>query len=334
MNEQQIFVDSVHARAHTEIGEDQRTVIEAVRPRLSRWTAWRESAAARDTACNRAAIGRLFPVKRGIDMKRIIICLVAVSVACLPALMLATPSGADTGPPFLNGNGIPIATPPPPQQEQLPSGIYNGRPLGVPSGPQSSLASCPQDPSWSPALPAGDTVAVSLAPAGSEGALVNGTKVSTVGYCAYTVTPPATASTTAAVKKSGTAKRTDPTTYVNLGDQNVPYGSDWNFDVFNNYGSECYTTGLLINGYGDAFAEQELDSGYCNTTYAAAGYVIAVNTAEQEALVDYEYPYFGYWYASYEGGSIFFGIFQECMENPVGQSSDFLCYDMDAGPLL
>jgi hypothetical protein len=273
-------------------------------------------------------------VKRGIVVKRTMICLAAVSVACLPALLLATPTGAATGPPFLNENGIPIASPPPQQPEQLPSGVYNGRPLGVPSGPQSSVASCPQDPSWSPALPAGDTVTVSLAPAGSEGAVVNGTTVSTAGYCAYTVTPPTAANTTAAVKKSGHAKPTDPTTYVNLGNQQVPYGSDWNFNVFNNYGQECLTTGLLINGYGDAFAEQELDSGYCNTTFAAAGYVIAVNTSEQEALVDYEYPYFGYWYASYEPGNIFFGIFQECMENPVGQSTYFLCYDMNAGPLL
>jgi hypothetical protein len=100
------------------------------------------------------------------------------------AAAAATSSG------WLSPSGIPIAKPPPPRPEQLPPGTYDGRPLGVPTGPQTSVKDCPQDPSWSPPLPTGATVSVSLAPAGPEGVSVNGTFTSTAGYCVYTVTLP------------------------------------------------------------------------------------------------------------------------------------------------
>jgi hypothetical protein len=90
---------------------------------------------------------------------------------------------------WFNSSGIPVAKPPPMKPEQLPNGSYDGHPLSVPSGPQDSVADCPQDPKWSPPLPAGAKVSVSLE---SGGAIqVNGGNwQSTVGYCAYTVTIP------------------------------------------------------------------------------------------------------------------------------------------------
>jgi hypothetical protein len=97
---------------------------------------------------------------------------------------------------WFNSSGVPIAKPPPMQPEQLPPGNYDGHPLNVPSGPQESVADCPQNPQWSPPLPAGATVTVMLQPNGPAGAVVNGRSISVASYCAYTVTLPGQSSTT------------------------------------------------------------------------------------------------------------------------------------------
>jgi hypothetical protein len=99
---------------------------------------------------------------------------------------------------WFNSSGVPIAKPPPMQPEQLPPGNYDGHPLNVPSGPQESVADCPQNPQWSPPLPAGATVTVTLQPSGPAGAIVNGRSISVAGYCDYTVTLPGQATTTTA----------------------------------------------------------------------------------------------------------------------------------------
>lgn len=179
---------------------------------------------------------------------------------------------------------------------------------------------------------------VSLEPAGAI--QVNGGNwESTAGYCAYTLTLPSSITArTSEAHSSGTHKAdsSDPITFVPVGPYYAPEGSDFPINVQNGqnppYG--CDTEALLTNGYGYAFAEQELTIGFCNTTSDAVGYAIAVNTSEQQAYVVYEYPNFLYWYASYEPGSIFFGIFQECMENTVGTPGAYTCWYGDYGPLL
>lgn len=88
---------------------------------------------------------------------------------------------------FLSSSGVPIAMPPPQRPEYLPAGTYDGRPLNIPSRPQASASDCPANPTWSPALPTGATVSVSLMPKGPEGIIAAGTNVSTAGYCSYTV---------------------------------------------------------------------------------------------------------------------------------------------------
>jgi hypothetical protein len=252
---------------------------------------------------------------------------VSVALVALPILVGAFSTVGSASPGFLNSSGVPITTPPPQQPEQLPTGTYSGRPLNAPTGPQASVADCPTDLAWSPPLPAGATVSASIMPAGPEGVVVVGTTVSTAGDCAYTVNTPSSTST-----GGGVSPDTNPTV-VNLGNVYFPSGGVYNLDMVNSYGQVCTTNAELLNGYGNAFAEQELTNSNCNATSFAAGYAIAVNTSEQEALVVYEYPSYNHWYASYRTGSIFYGIFQECMENPI-PSSTYLCYVGNYGPLL
>jgi hypothetical protein len=76
-------------------------------------------------------------------------------------------------------------------------------------------------------------------------------------------------------------------------------------------GTYCYTSAALLNGYGNAFAEQQLVSGACNTSSLyASGWDNAVNTSEKYAGITWE-PTFHQIYASYEAGNIFFAQFAE-----------------------
>jgi hypothetical protein len=96
----------------------------------------------------------------------------------------------------------------------------------------------------------------------------------------------------------------------------------------------CGTSAEIVSAYGLAVAEQELVSGYCNTDGSNIwGYTEAINTSEQIA-VSVQEPGYDYWYKSDEAGNIFYGQFQECMENPEGQHTNYVCSYDNWGPLF
>jgi len=108
-------------------------------------------------------------------------------------------------------------------------------------------------------------------------------------------------------------------------------GTVYTFDASNEYGHECYTYTLLGNS-GYASPQQILNSGYCNTdTTGIWGFTQVTNTAGAIGPQEKEGA-FHQWYQSEEGGSVSWGGFEDCLQNPVGQHSTYICPYIHAGP--
>lgn len=176
-------------------------------------------------------------------------------------------------------------------------------------------------------MPEGTSIsAPSLVPAGTASLVAAGSTYDLAGTCEYTITFPDTPGS--ATPDGGTI------TFVGSGSDlyfptGVADGIEFVYD-----GQECATSAEIVTAFGLAVAEQELVSGSCNTDSSKVwGYAMAVDTSEVEAGLVTESS-FGHWFQSDESGSIFFGQFQECMQNPVGQHSNYVCSWNNYGPLF
>ena len=211
-------------------------------------------------------------------------------------------------------------------------------PILVPTGPQSTAATCPNPPELSSPLPEGASIsAPSLLPQGVATITVGGSTFDLGNTCEYTLSIQAPNSESTTLSAGGVSPNTIYITYV---------GSDQDFYfptgaadpiTFSYNGHSCNTSAEIVSAFGLAVAEQEMNSGNCtssaNDPGIAWGFADAINTSEQVASLTQE-PTFHTWYESYEAGTIFFGQFQECMENPVGQQSTYVCAYDNYGPLF
>jgi hypothetical protein len=210
-------------------------------------------------------------------------------------------------------------------------------PINLPTGPQTSAKDCPNPPDLSAPLPAGATIsAPSLVPNGLASLVVGTQTYDLSGTCAYTLTLPS-ASSADTSSAGSVSKDSFSINFVDSGnDLYFPTGTAGPID-FSYNGRHCNTTAEIVTAYGFAIAEQELVSGYCtsneNDPSGTWGYADAANTAELWAGEAPE-PSFNYDYQSAEAGTIFFGQFQECMENPAGQQSSYVCVWNNYGPLF
>lgn len=198
-------------------------------------------------------------------------------------------------------------------------------PIDLPTGSLTSAASCPNPPQLSSPLPSGGSIsAPSLVPPNTGSLIVNNTTYDLAGTCEYTVTVP-NPSSASATTASAPVSPDVSITWVDSGNDYQFCDAGIQCRVWFNYdGTYCYTEGLLANGYGLAFAEQELTGGYCNTDSPfTSGWTVAYNTNETAGPINFETSY-DYWYASYEPGNIFFGQWAETEENPIGQQSTYV----------
>jgi hypothetical protein len=176
-------------------------------------------------------------------------------------------------------------------------------------------------------LPSGASIsAPSLTPPGAGSLTVAGTTYDATGSCEYTIEVPSNPSQASADSIT--------VTYVGSGhDYYFPTGTA-SAITFTTGRQSCVTTAEIVTAYGLAVAEQELDSGGCNTDSSGVwGYADAINTALQTATPVSETTFHSY-YQSYESGTIFYGQFQECMQNPAGQHSTYVCTWNNFGPLF
>jgi hypothetical protein len=215
-------------------------------------------------------------------------------------------------------------------------------PVDLPAGPQSTSASCPNPPDLSSPLPTGATISVpSLVPAGTASLSSGGETYDLAGSCQYTLSLP---SNTVVATPSGQLLKSPAASPDGISITFVSSGSDFYFPtgvadpiVFSYGGHACDTTAEIVSAFGFAIAEQTLTSGNCTSNSAdpgaSWGYAEAVNTALAVAPAIQE-PTFHTQYQSAEGGSIFFGQFQECMETPLGQQSTYVCANDNYSPLF
>ncbi|MGH9302937.1 MAG: hypothetical protein ACRDZ5_00840 [Acidimicrobiales bacterium] len=153
-------------------------------------------------------------------------------------------------------------------------------------------------------------------PSEAATAQIAGQTISTVGYCQYTVDYPASAT------------RGDPTVHhVFLGSYKEPLGNVYALNTNNPqpYSSQVCDTFTVLRwpGEASASAQQNLDSGYCNTDYTDIwGSVQVVNTGAGTGPKVYEGK-FHYWFMSNESGKPLEGVYENCLEDPAGQHDTY-----------
>jgi hypothetical protein len=153
---------------------------------------------------------------------------------------------------------------------------------------------------------------------------LNGKSIDISGICTYTVSLPASA-----VNAHPKIK------WVYLGDWYMPENYVQSASYYNDYNQACNDSASLTNLYGLAIAEQRLDSGYCNTDYTGIdSSVQAVNTNLQSGFTAFNGKWTHKWVQSYLAGTIFYGVFTACLENPVGQYNNYECLSINQGPLF
>lgn len=232
---------------------------------------------------------------------------------------LGAAGAASTTPTTASSNSAAAVAAPTPAPSSASAAVPH--PIDLPTGPQASAAACPNPPQLSSPLPSGDSIsAPSLVPPNTGMVVANGVVHDMAGTCEYTITYPSPSTSS----NPTTQVTPDSFTWV---DSNNDYAT---CDVgvlcqiyFDYQGQYCYTSAELLNSGGDAYAQQELDSGYCNTYGINLGYCQAYNTSEQGALATSE-DTFHFLFSSVEGGSIFFGQFAEVQEYPEGQTQTFV----------
>lgn len=200
-------------------------------------------------------------------------------------------------------------------------------PIDLPTGPVASAASCPNPPELSSPLPSGASIsAPSIVPTGTSSVIAANETYDLSGTCEYTITIASTS--------NGASPDGGSVTFVGSGsDFYYPTGVDDSID-FTYRSQGCETSAEIVSAFGLAVAEQELDSGYCNTDASEVwGYASAIDTDEVQAASVQE-SVFSKWFQSNEDGDIFFGQFQECMENPIGQHANYVCTNDNYGPLF
>ena len=122
-------------------------------------------------------------------------------------------------------------------------------------------------------------------------------------------------------------------TYV--GTAYMALGTIYPMDASGYYGVYCNAQGDVLNGYGGGGAQAQLDSSYCNTdgNFPGEGHVqvvgVGYSTGPYTYLTD-----FATTFTSFDlGNDAFYGAFEFCSENPVGQQNTYDCYFFEGGPL-
>ena len=113
-------------------------------------------------------------------------------------------------------------------------------------------------------------------------------------------------------------------------------GTSYTFNVHFD-GVECTGTGDVLNGFGGGGAQAKMDRTYCNTDSGfttALGFVEIVGTTYVSGP-QRDLSYFGTPERTsfVSGHDVFFGIFQLCSEDPVGQTTSYACVYWFGSPL-
>ena len=125
-------------------------------------------------------------------------------------------------------------------------------------------------------------------------------------------------------------------TYTQGTSEYMALGTSYSFGVHFD-GVNCTSTGEVLNGFGGGGAQAKLVQTHCNTY---TGFSTALGTVEIVGGTYVTGPlkfltYFGtpVQTSFVSGHSVFYGVFQDCSEDPVGQTTHFACVYWTGSPL-
>lgn len=125
-------------------------------------------------------------------------------------------------------------------------------------------------------------------------------------------------------------------TYTQGTSQYMALGTSYSYGV-HFAGVNCTSTGEVLNGFGGGGAQARLVQTHCNTYN---GYSTGLGTVQVVGGTYVTGPvrlltYFGtpVQTSFVSGHSVFYGIFQDCSEDPVGQTTHFACVYWTGSPL-
>lgn len=188
-----------------------------------------------------------------------------------------------------------------------------------------------------PGLGSGSSLERSTPPASSNSSGAPGTVIGTqvapsgasvnlVVRCSWTATFPAT---------PGVTPDSRSVSYTELATTYMALGTSYSFHIHGD-GVSCTSTGEVLNGFGGGGAQAKLVQTDCNTYNGfttALGTVQIVGgtfaTGPVKFLTHFGTPV----QTSFVSGhSVFYGSFQDCSEDPVGQTTSFACVYWNGGP--
>lgn len=258
-----------------------------------------------------------------------------VLLVCVPLLLVgafAVDSALAANP---SPTTVPIGSGPPPIGPG-PSAPVIPHPIGVPTGPVSSLADCPSAPAMSSPLPAGASLSKPfLAPAGLH-TTANGKSTDYAGSCVYTVKIPSSDLPASADASPATPSPAYVSvTWISGGTRYAPVNAvSGPYGFFNLEYNICYINVGLLNWGGYGYAGMELVRGYCNTD----------SSGIWSNVMPWSSPYVhGGWHSvntfgtvEWQGlpGSIFSAEEDVCLQDPLGQHNTYTCWDTYYGPFF
>lgn len=124
-------------------------------------------------------------------------------------------------------------------------------------------------------------------------------------------------------------------TYTGVTATYMALGTSYTFHIHGD-GVSCTSTGEVLNGFGGGGAQAELVSTYCNTASGfptGLGYVKIVGSTYATGTLE-RLSHFGTPVTTsfVSGHTVFYGSFQDCSEEPVGQTTHFDCVYWNGGP--
>jgi hypothetical protein len=201
------------------------------------------------------------------------------------------------------------------------------------TGGSSATTSCKAPP----VLSSGARVVRATPPAsstsgGAPGSVIgtqvapSGASVNLVVRCSWTATFPAT---------PGVTPDSRSVSYTELATTYMALGTSYTFHIHGD-GVSCTSTGEVLNGFGGGGAQAKLVQTHCNTY---SGFTTALGTVQivggtfatgpVKLLTHFGTPV----QTSFVSGhSVFYGSFQDCSEDPVGQTTSFACVYWNGGP--
>ena len=203
------------------------------------------------------------------------------------------------------------------------SNLVAGASRGLNSSQPAGVSACPPPPQ-PPGAVAPTSLSQEAAPSGPTVTVSSGSSTSTLGpgVCQWVYHYPSQAG--------------DPiVTSTYLGTEHMTLSTSYAVNYSSYYGVSCDLHAEVLNGFGGGGAQQTLNSSHCNTDgYVPGESSVQVVGSGASGPVQTVATFNSTVTSFVSGYSVYYGIFDACSENPVGQTSTYSCDYFYGGPLF